>query len=88
MFFTPFCPISEVFFTANSQIWNVSNVTRSNELFKKHKITHLEVKLCDPDGDVELIPEPVEGVLHLGQVDGIRTHVTLSLKVLQFLSGT
>ena len=39
---------------------------------------HLKVELSDPDGDVELVPEPVEAVLHLGQVDGVGAHVSLT----------
>ena len=40
--------------------------------------THLIGELGNPDGQTELCPEPVEGVLHLGQVDGVGAHVSLT----------
>ena len=41
--------------------------------------THLIGELGNPDGQTELCPEPVEGVLHLGQVDGFGSvEVTLA----------
>jgi hypothetical protein len=39
---------------------------------------YLKVELRDPDGDVELVPESVECVLHLGQVNGVGAEVALA----------
>ncbi len=47
-------------------------------LLDAHKNTsHLPVELSDPDGKVKLVPEPVQGVLRLPQVDRVGPQVTL-----------
>jgi hypothetical protein len=47
-------------------------------LLDAHKYTsYLPVELRDPDGKVELVPEPVQGVLCLPQVDRVGPQVTL-----------
>ncbi len=39
--------------------------------------SYLPVELSDPDGKVELVPESVQGVLRLPQVDRVGPQVTL-----------